>query len=95
MLETSPPTPPRTKASKEKEKKERKRERERRGVSVWQKGTEYRQLFLAHAIKQEADKRLPATKPLMQPRHFKRTQQLALALTFPSGAIRAAPRPDI
>lgn len=38
---------------------------------------EHPQLFVEQAIKQEADKRHPATKELMQSRHFKHVQRLA------------------
>lgn len=46
-------------------------------MTIAQEGFREHQLFVEHAIKQEADKRHPATKELMQSRHFKHVQQLA------------------
>lgn len=81
--------PPENKALKGKKKmKEEEREREK-GVTISQEGfREHPQLFVEHAIEQEADKRHPATKEMMQSRHFKHVHGCLSGLTFQTRAIK-------
>lgn len=83
--------PLRTKALKGKKKrKEEEREGEReKGVTISQEGfREHPWLFVEHAIEQEADKRHPATKEMMQSRHFKHVHGCLSGLTFQTRAIK-------
>lgn len=65
-LETYFCPPQRTKGLKVKKKRKekgRRKRKERKGVAIAQEGfREHPRLFVEHAIKQEADKRHPATK---------------------------------
>lgn len=68
---------------------ERRRKREREGVTISQEDfREHPQLFVEHAIKQEADKRHRATKEMMQSRHFKHVHGCLSGLTFQTRAIK-------
>lgn len=70
--------PPQNKSFEGKKSQRRERNRGEKGEPISQEGfREHPRLFVEHAIKQEADKRHPATKELMQSRHFKQAQRLA------------------
>lgn len=72
--------PPRTKALKGKKKTQAKERKREKGLSTSPEGSrEHPRLCVERAIKQEADERQPATKELMQPRHFKHQRLSGLA----------------